>query len=134
MKIFSKIREISFALLNEHPSLHRCRHFSFILDGTKIIKIGFNRDKTHPKNLLYDYKNRKGEIMSNQIGIHSEMDAIIKLGITNCSGLTIVNTRINRNNKLDLSKPCRGCSDMLKRLNFKNIFYVNSSGEFCRFN
>ena len=133
MKIFSKIKEISFALLNEHPSIHRCRHFSFILDGTKIIKIGFNRDKTHPKNLSYDYKNRRGEMMSDQIGIHSEMDAIIKLGITDCSGLTLINTRINRNNRLDLSKPCRGCTDLLKRLNFKNIYYVNSSGEFCKF-
>lgn len=130
MKIFNKVKEISFALLNEHPTDHRCRHFSFIIDGSRILKIGFNRDKTHPKNLLYDYRNRRGELMSNQIGIHSEMDAVIKLGATDCSGLVIVNTRINRNNCLDLSKPCRGCVDMIRRLNFKKIYYNDNYGMF----
>lgn len=125
MKIFTKVKEISYALLNEHPSSHRCRHFSFVIDGNKIIKIGFNRSKTHPRNLLYNYKNRRGEFMADQIGIHSEMDAIIKLGLTDCSGLNIVNTRINRNNQLDMSKPCNGCLHMLRSLNFNSIFYFD---------
>lgn len=127
MKIFNKVREISFALLNEHPSLHRCRHFSFILDGNKIIKIGFNRSKTHPKNLLYSYTNRRGEFMADQVGIHSEMDAVIKLGLSSCPGLTLVNTRIDRNNQLAMSKPCLGCTDMLRKLNFRRIFYFENN-------
>lgn len=127
MKVFNKIKEVSYALLNEHPSSHRCRHFSFILDGNKILKIGFNRSKTHPRNLLYNYKNRRGEFMADQIGIHSEMDAVIKLGATDCSGLSIVNTRINRNNELDMSKPCSGCLHMLRSLNFNNIYYFDYS-------
>jgi len=127
LKVFNKIKEVSYALLNEHPSSHRCRHFSFILDGNKILKIGFNRSKTHPRNLLYNYKNRRGEFMADQIGIHSEMDAVIKLGATDCSGLSIVNTRINRNNELDMSKPCSGCLHMLRSLNFNNIYYFDYS-------
>ena len=130
MKIFNKVKEVSFALLNEHPSSHRCRHFSFILDGNRIIKIGFNRSKTHPRNLLYGYKNRRGETMADQIGIHSEMDAVIKLGYSDCAGLSIVNTRINRRNELDMSMPCGGCLDMLQSLNFKDIFYVDASKTF----
>ena len=130
MKIFNKVKEISFALLNEHPSLHRCRHFSFILDGPRIIKIGYNRSKTHPRNLKYSYINRNGQYMGDQVGVHSEMDAVIKLGITDCTGLTIVNTRVNRNNQLDMSKPCRGCMDMIKKLNFKSVYYMDGIGHF----
>lgn len=128
MKIFNKVKEISFALLNEHPSLHRCRHFSFIVDGSRIIKIGFNRSKTHPRNLKYSYVNRTGQYMGDQVGVHSEMDAVIKLGMSNCTGLTIINTRIDRNNKLAMSKPCQGCTDMLKQLNFSNVYYYNGVG------
>lgn len=65
--------------------------------------------------------------MADQIGIHSEMDAVIKLGATDCSGLSIVNTRINRNNELDMSKPCSGCLHMLRSLNFNNIYYFDYS-------
>lgn len=68
--------------------------------------------------------------MSEQIGVHSEMDAIIKLGDTDCSGFTLINTRINRNNKFDMSKPCLGCLSMIRSLNFKNVYYINSSGIF----
>lgn len=126
MKIFNKVKEISFALLNEHPSLHRCRHFTFILDGSKIIKIGFNRSKTHPRNLRYGYINRRGEFMADQVGVHSEMDAVIKLGLSDCSGLSVINTRIDRNNQLAMSKPCLGCTDMLRGLNFKRIYYFDN--------
>lgn len=130
MKIFNKVREVSYALLNEHPADHRCRHFSFIVNGSRILKIGFNRSKTHPKNLLYNYCNRRGESMSTEIGIHSEMDAVIKFGESDCSGLTIINTRINRNNQFDISKPCAGCMDMLKRLHFKKVFYIDQQKMF----
>ena len=68
--------------------------------------------------------------MADQIGIHSEMDAVIKLGYSDCAGLSIVNTRINRRNELDMSMPCGGCLDMLQSLNFKDIFYVDASKTF----
>ena len=66
--------------------------------------------------------------MADHVGIHSEMDAIIKLGMSNCTGLTIINTRIDRNNEMAMSKPCRGCTDMLRQLNFSNVYYYNDIG------
>ena len=126
MKIFSKVVEVSHALLNEHPSLHRCRHFSFIVSGNRILKIGFNRSKTHPINLKYNYVNKRGEYMGDQVGIHSEMDAVIKFGESNCAGLTMINTRIDRNGKLAMSKPCRGCMHMLSHLNFNSVYYFDN--------
>ena len=132
MKIFSKVKEVSFALLQDHPSSHRCRHFSFIVDGSRIIKIGFNRSKTHPRNLKYHYYNKKGEFMADQVGVHSEMDAVIKLGWSDCSGLTIINTRIDRNGDLAMSKPCIGCTHMLTQLNFDSIYYYDASHHFVK--
>ena len=63
--------------------------------------------------------------MGDQVGVHSEMDAVIKLGLSDCTGFTLINTRVDRNNKMAMSKPCRGCTDMLRRLNFKKIYYFN---------
>ena len=131
---FNKIIEVSYALINKHNADLRCRHFSFILDRNRIISIGLNSPKTHPLNLKYNYVNKNNEKISDIVGTHSELSAVIKLGEEDCSGLTLVNTRINRNNTLDFSAPCFGCCDMIKQLNFKNVYFSNIQGKFDKLN
>ena len=131
---FSKIIEVTYALINKHNADLRCRHFSFILDRNRIISIGMNSTKTHPMNLKYNYINKNKEKISDIVGTHSELNAVIKLGIEDCSKLTLVNTRINRNNTLDHSAPCHGCSDMIKQLNFKNVYHTDSQANFIQYN
>jgi deoxycytidylate deaminase len=127
---FNKVIEISYALINKHSADLRCRHFSFIAHRNRIISIGLNSSKTHPLNLKYNYINKNKEKISDIVGTHSELNAVIKLGEEDCSKLTLINTRINRNNELDYSAPCNGCADMIKQLNFQNVFYSTNSGTF----
>ena len=129
----NKIIEVTYALINKHNADLRCRHFSFILDRNRIISIGMNSIKTHPMNLKYNYVNKNKESISNIVGTHAELNAVIKLGEEDCSRLTLVNTRINRNNLLDNSAPCSGCSDMIRQLSFKNVYYSNIKGNFDKF-
>jgi len=131
---FSKIIEVSYALINKHNADLRCRHFSFIMDKNRIISIGLNSLKTHPKNLKYNYVNKMNQNISDIVGTHSELSAVIKLGEEDCSDLNLVNTRINRNDELDFSAPCSGCLDMIKQLNFKNVYFSNSQGKFDKLN
>jgi len=131
---FNKIIEITYALINKHNADLRCRHFSFILDRNRIISIGMNSTKTHPLNLKYNYINKNKEKISDIVGTHSELNAVIKLGEEDCSKLTLINTRINRNNMLDYSAPCSGCSDMIKQLNFKNVYFSNAQSKFDKIN
>jgi len=131
---FGKIIEVSFALINKHNADLRCRHFSFILDRNRIISIGLNSLKTHPLNLKYNYVNKNNQSISDIVGTHAELSAVIKLGEEDCSGLTLVNTRINRNNQLDFSAPCSGCCDMINQLNFKNVYFSNAQGKFDKLN
>lgn len=131
---FNKIIEVSYALINKHNADLRCRHFSFILDRNRIISIGMNSTKTHPLNLKYNYVNKDNKSISDIVGTHAELNAVIKLGEEDCSKLTLINTRINRNNMLDYSCPCSGCSDMIKQLNFKNVYFSNAQGKFDKIN
>jgi len=131
---FNKIIEVSYALINKHNADLRCRHFSFILDRNRIISIGMNSTKTHPLNLKYNYVNKDNKSISDIVGTHAELNAVIRLGEEDCSRLTLINTRINRNNMLDYSAPCSGCSDMIKQLNFKNVYFSNVQGKFDKIN
>jgi deoxycytidylate deaminase len=125
----SRSIETSFAFLGRSAPQQRCRHFSFIFDRGKLVSMGLNSYKTHPKNLKYNYVNRQNDNISSFIGTHSELNAVVKFG-DSCKGLTMVNTRINRNNRLDFSCPCKGCLDMLVKMGFKDIFYTTKSEKF----
>lgn len=126
----SKVIEISFALAGKCRHTKRCRHYSFIFKNKKLLSIGMNSPKTHPLNLKYNYINKQKAKISEVVGTHSELSAVIKLGYENYSGLILVNTRINRNNELDYSFPCNGCMDMIKKLNFEKVIYSNKEGKF----
>ena len=121
---FNKIIEFSYALLDRNPN-PRYRHFSFILDKGRILSVAMNNQfKTHPLTRKYNYFSEH---------LHSELSACIKLGLENAEGLVMVNTRILlQNNKLGFSKPCYGCQNLCKQLQFKEIWFTTSSGEFER--
>lgn len=129
-----KVIEITYALAGKCRHTKRCRHFSFIFENKRLLSIGMNSPKTHPLNLKYNYVNKQKNNISDVIGTHSELSAVIKLGEEECCGLTLVNTRINRNNKLDYSYPCAGCLDMIKKLKFKRVIYSDRNGGFSILN
>jgi len=126
---FKRIIQISYELSEKIGRKKRNKHFSFILSKNKILAIGINNSKTHPLNLKYNYVNRKKNKISEMIGTHSEMNAVLKLK-KSCEGLVMVNTRINKKNELAYSKPCNGCLDLIKKLKFDQVFYINKNKKF----
>lgn len=117
----NKFVEIAKAL---QPNNHGVKtfHVTFILNKNKILSIGINNPKTHPKTLKYDYWD--------DVGVHSELSAVIKLGKEDCSNYTFINIRLKKDGTVASSKPCRGCQDMLNQIGFKKIFFTNDLGKF----
>jgi deoxycytidylate deaminase len=127
---YKKIIEISYALAGKCRHNKRCRHFSFIFKNKRLISIGMNSPKTHPLNLKYDYINKQKHNISDVVGTHSELRAVIKLGLSDYRGYTLVNTRINRNQELDYSLPCNGCMQMIRELGFDRVIYTTKNKDF----
>lgn len=129
-EIAEKAKKTSIRLARKMGVWTRCRHFSFVFDGTRLVSIGTNSRKTHPLNLDFEYVSRKHKKISGVVGTHSELKATLKAGMSKCRGLTLVNTRVNRNGRLDNSRPCRGCMDMIRKLGFNEVFYTDGEGKF----
>jgi deoxycytidylate deaminase len=120
---FEKITEISYALLGRNPN-PQFKHFSFIIDGGRVISIGMNNQfKTHPITKKFNYFTAN---------VHSELSSWLRLGEEDCSDYAIVSTRIDRNERLCCSFPCRGCAALLKQANFREIWATDSNGQFVR--
>lgn len=128
--IFEKSLNESRKLLLLSEEGLRCRHFSFIFDGRRLVSRGRNTRKTHPGNLLHPYVSRSGENISHLVGTHSETDAVLRLGSEDCRGLTLVNVRINRKGRPDNSMPCRGCRDLIRKAGFARVIYTDGDGQF----
>ena len=128
IKSNSQILTITSAPRNEFP-IASLRDISD-KQSTLMISIGINSPKTHPSNLKFNYINKQKLKINDIVGTHSELSAVIKLGNENCKGLTIVNTRVNRNNEIDNSCPCNGCRDMIKKLGFKKLVYTTKQQKF----
>jgi len=131
-KKFKKLIEISLALKNSHQFL-RCFHVTFAINKGRIISIGINHYKTHPRSLFLPYQGKDGADLRNQVGLHSELACWGKLGYEDCSSLTFVNVRIDNNGQANYAKPCNGCSVLFKQINAKKVFYSNRDGGFEKF-
>lgn len=127
---FKKLEEITRALEPIHRGKQRCFHSTFLIRKGKIVSIGWNSEKTHPINLKYNYLNRQGNSIGNQVGTHSEASALLRYGQEDCSDCVVVNLRIDMNSKLNSAKPCSGCAHFLNQVGFKQLWASDSHGEF----
>src|SRR3990167_11131599 len=76
-----------------------------VLVNNKIRISGTNQmDKTHPKSFRLD--------RNQYCGIHAEQFVLHKAK-HHSVGSTLIIARVNRNNELALSKPCRLCFDLI---------------------
>jgi deoxycytidylate deaminase len=118
MKVLSRIEEIAYALEpNRNGTYFHC---AAIFKRNKILSIGVNSFKTHPLAIKYGYDNGN---------VHAELAAVVKMGLTNCSGLSIAVLRIGRNNKLAMSKPCCHCNKLIYNLGFKSVYFTDRNGK-----
>lgn len=111
----------------------RCFHLTVIFDKNKIISIGTNSYcKTHPKALKF----QKDEIIDKKKyipSIHSELSAVLKLGVEDCSKLTFFNIRIDNNNELNNSCPCSGCTKLLRQVGFRKFYFSLANNQIGQF-
>jgi len=77
----------------------------------KVIAMGYNKNKTHPK-APNAFKH-----------IHSEFDAIIKAPKNLLRGASIYVYRITKGNNRGLSKPCKTCLDFIRKSGIKKVVY-----------
>lgn len=94
--------------------------------------MGLNSHKTHPRNLRYGYRSKRQSKAGWTVGTHSEMSAVLKMDGEDCRGLTLVNTRVNRRGRLDYSRPCEGCTDLIRSLGFREVYHTARDGSFVR--
>ncbi len=66
---------------------------------------------------------------ANDSSVHAEMSCLAIKRIVKYSKCSILVVRLNSNNKLTNSKPCKDCLEKLKSSKIKNIYYSDGRGQ-----
>lgn len=121
--ILEQCTQIAVRHLPKHAQSNNYRHYSFIIQGNKIVDWGTNR-VAEP---LYGYP-AYGKL-------HSECDAYFKAKglLDQKAGFEVVNIRLSSIGGLKISKPCSCCQGFLKRFGCKTVWFSTEMG-FARIN
>lgn len=120
--MFEELRKRAIVISNNKGYCTRKNHVAFIVKRNAIYAIGWNKIKTHPRMRLSSGYN----FLSTQL--HAELDAIIKFGKDDCRKYELVVVRINNRGQLKYSRPCAGCTEMIKQVGFRAVWYSTSEG------
>ena len=96
-------------------------HVAFLVKKNKIVKIGWNRKRTHPEISKHPYHD-------GYVGTHAELDVILKSGLEDLNDHSMIVLRVDRKGRLANSKPCPGCLSLLKSYNVEEVFYSDTEG------
>jgi tRNA(Arg) A34 adenosine deaminase TadA len=122
-KILDNCLKIAVKNNHKHPDYKGYHHFTFIVQSDKLIEWGANR-KSQAMTFLGYKKHTKR---------HSEVDAFLKakglLDKNKC--FEVVNVRLSKQNEIRISSPCSCCSQFLKNIGCKKIWFTTDMGEFA---
>jgi len=103
----------------------RASHVAFLIKSNKIEKIGVNKRRTHPEISKHPYHE-------GHVGIHAELDCILKINKEDLSDYEMLVLRVDKNNNLAMSKPCSGCQSLLNQFNIKEIWYSDKNSNIIK--
>jgi deoxycytidylate deaminase len=111
----------------------RAPHIAFLIRKNKIVKIGWNKNKTHPATKEFSYLQGNSKYEEINVGIHAEFDVLNKYGRDKLHDYELIVLRVDGEGKLNNSRPCYGCSQMIKKFEIKDVYYSNSFGGISKF-
>ena len=121
-RVIKKAIDIAHALCPTNWKNVNNSHVAFLVKKNKIVKIGWNRKRTHPEISKHPYHD-------GYVGTHAELDVILKSGLEDLNDHSMIVLRVDRKGRLANSKPCPGCLSLLKSYNVDEVFYSDVQGK-----
>lgn len=94
---------------------------AILTQGNRIISIGVNRNKTHPKQK--ERINYLGQCYGKHRP-HAEADCLIRANYNSIAGGTLYVARRKQNADFGLAKPCKVCESLLREYEIRRVFYT----------
>lgn len=124
--ILDGILKTCYKQLISHPQRDCFAHWSFILQGKKIVSYGVNREGEPHIGLGYHH-NEYFVQSGFRPKIHSEVDACRRANGP-LNGCTFINVRLNKHLQTRISMPCKVCRNLLYSIGCKRCYFTSENG------
>jgi deoxycytidylate deaminase len=114
-------RMIGLAIKISGLSTHRCQMAAVIARGNRVVSIGVNKNKSHPKQINPHTGNQGASI-------HAELDAILGKPEEVLKGADIYIGRRLKDGSWGLARPCNQCWAILASVGIRNVVYSVPDG------
>jgi hypothetical protein len=91
-------------------------HFSFVVQGNTIISWGWNHTGIAPRG--YGYTDT----------VHAEVHAYERAKLKLNGSFEVLNLRFNKNGIMNISAPCKCCTQFLRVMGCKVVYFSTASG------
>lgn len=100
------------------PGVRRYRVGAALYQRKRLLTVGSNSLKTHPKVLKhFEYPY-----------LHAECEAILRAGLDNCEDTTLIVARLRMDGSFGLAKPCECCEALARDVGIRDVIYTRNDG------
>jgi deoxycytidylate deaminase len=125
-QVIKKAVKLAYSLCPINREI-RTSHVAFLIKSNVIEKIGVNKRRTHPEISKHPYHE-------GHVGIHAELDCVLKVDKEDLRDYKMLVLRVDRKNKLNMSKPCPGCLSLINQFNIGEVWYSDKNGQIVKHN
>ncbi len=125
-QVIKKAVKLAYSLCPINREI-RTSHVAFLIKSNVIEKIGVNKRRTHPEISKHPYHE-------GHVGIHAELDCVLKVDKEDLRDYKMLVLRVDRKNKLNMSKPCPGCLSLIYQFNISEVWYSDKNGQIVKHN
>lgn len=125
MKMFMRCKDV--ARLSDYNGTHIG---SVIVYKNKIISTGFNSNKTHPLQMIYNRFRKITGYPDIQHKLHAEIHALYPIWDIDIDWkrVDLYVYRIRKDVEMGMARPCPACLKAINNKGIKNIYYTTESG------
>lgn len=111
----------------------RTLNFTFVARKSKLLSIGQNNYQRFMIGYIPSLRTKYLKYGEKTYipSLHSEMSALFRLGLEDCSNLDFYNIRIDKNNRCKNSAPCANCFRILNIVGYKHIYFYDDDMDIC---
>lgn len=113
--------EMALRIAEANTDYPKFRLAAVIVKGGSLLSVGWSKLHTDPA-LVDQHKHR-----FCRVATHAEVHAINMC--KNPAGATLYVARVNRNDQVGMSKPCKKCMQAIQEAGIRKVFYTTNDGE-----